>query len=419
MKTDCLVLGAGMVGVSAALHLQAKGRAVVLVDRRPASEETSYGNAGLIHREGVLPYAFPRDLRKILTYALNRSPEANLHWRAIPWLIPFVYEYWRNGTPERIAATAAGLRPLVERCIDEHATLMADAGISAMMRRTGYIKIFRSDEHFNHELETDIAARRTYGVTAEPKTPDEVRDLEPHLTGPMAGGILMPQAVSVADPGAVGKAYADLFVRRGGKFITADARTLERVAVGPLSHMWRLQRVEGAITAPVVVVALGPWTGEIVRPLGVTLPLAVKRGYHMHYGSRGNATLSRPVVDADNGYLLTPMTQGIRLTTGAEFALHDAPATPVQLEKVEPLARALYPLADRVDATPWLGSRPCFPDLLPMMGEAPGLKGLWLDCGHHHLGFTLGPVTGRLLAQLITGETPFIDPKPYRAVRFS
>ena len=385
----------------------------MLVDRRPAAEETSYGNAGLIQREGIVPYAFPRDFRKMLRYALNQGPEANLHWRAVPWLAPFLYQYWCYGTPERIAATARAARPLIERCIEEHEALMTEAGIAGMMRRTGYLKVFRSPERYAAELDADVAAKAKYGVTAEAKTADEIRALEPHLTGPFAGGLFMPQPVSVADPGAVGKAYAELFVKRGGLFVTADARTLEQVTDG-----WQVARVEGAITAPAVVVALGPWSADIVRALGVSIPLAVKRGYHMHYAPLRNATLNRPVIDGENGFVLSAMTRGIRLTTGAEFALRDAPSTPVQLGRVEPVARALFPLGERVDAEPWRGARPCFPDMLPMIGEVPGLTGLWLDCGHHHLGFTLGPVTGRLLAEQMTGAERFTDLAPYRVGRF-
>ena len=413
MRTDVIVLGAGMVGVSAALHLQQRGRQVVLVDRRPAAEETSYGNAGIIQREGVVPYAFPHDFGKILKYALNRLPEANLHWRAVPWLVPFIHQYWRYGTPERIAATARAARPLVERCIDEHKALMAEAGIGDMLRATGYLKLFRTPERLDRELGLDAKAKAAYGVTAEAKTPEQIRALEPHLRGEFAGGLYMPQPASVADPGAVGKAYAELFVKRGGTFVTADARTLAQTADG-----WQVARVEGAITAPAVVVALGPWSADIVRPLGVSIPLAVKRGYHMHYKTLGNAVLSRPVIDGENGFVLAAMTRGIRLTTGAEFALRDSAPTPVQLGRVEPIARGLFPLGDRADAAPWLGARPCFPDMLPMIGEVPGRRGLWLDCGHHHLGLTLGPVSGRLLAEAMTGGSPFADMAPYRVARF-
>ena len=402
-----------MVGVSAALHLQSRGRAVVLVDRRPAAEETSFGNSGLIQCEGIVPYAFPRQLGKIIKYALNGSPEANLHWRAVPWLAPFLYKYWQNGTADRIAATARAAKPLVEGSLAEHEALMGEAGIAAMMRRTGYLKVYRSPDRYAAELINDEAARTRWGVRSQTRTEAEIRALEPHLTGPLAGGILMPEPVSVADPGAVGKAYAELFVERGGSFVTADARTLQATGGG-----WQVSRVEGPLTAAEVVVALGPWSADVLAGVGVTIPMGVKRGYHMHYRVLGNAALNRPVIDGDNGYVMTAMTRGIRLTTGAEFALRNAAPTPVQLGRVEPLARALFPLGDRVDAQPWLGARPCLPDMLPMIGPVPGKRGLWLDCGHHHLGFTLGPVTGRLLAEMMTGAAPFTDPAPYRVGRF-
>ncbi len=179
-----------------------------------------------------------------------------------------------------------------------------------------------------------------------------------------------------------------------------------------------MQTSTGPVTAPEVVVAMGSWSDDVLRPLGYRFPLGIKRGYHMHYRAEGNATLARPVLDAQNGYVITSMTAGIRLTTGAEFATRDAPPTPRQLDRVEPLARGIFPLGARVDAQPWLGRRPCLPDMLPVIGKAPRHQGLWLDFGHHHLGLTLGPVSGRLLAELMTGEAPFTDPTPYRADRF-
>jgi D-amino-acid dehydrogenase len=149
------------------------------------------------------------------------------------------------------------------------------------------------------------------------------------------------------------------------------------------------------------------------------LPLAFKRGYHRHYRPRGNAGLTRPVVDADFGYCLAPMEQGIRITTGAEFAARDDAPTPVQINRVEPAARALFPLGDGIEAQPWMGSRPCFADSRPVIGRAPGQPGLWLDYGHAHWGLTLGPASGRLIAEMITGAAPFCDPTPYAAERFA
>ncbi len=193
-----------------------------------------------------------------------------------------------------------------------------------------------------------------------------------------------------------------------------DARTLARSGAG-----WQVAAEEGAVTAEQAVVALGAWSPVVTKPLGYDPPIFVKRGYHMHYKPDGNAGLNHAVFDVANGYMLAPMRRGIRLTTGAEFAHRDAPPTPVQLGRVEPAARRLMPsLGTRVDPAPWVGARPCTPDMLPIIGAAPGQPGLWYDFGHGHQGLTLGPTTGRLLAAMMTGDVPFTDPAAYRPERF-
>ena len=413
LNADVIVLGAGIVGTATALHLLKRGRSVVLIDRRGPGEETSYGNTGIIQREGVVPYPFPRDIRLMAQYALNLRPEANLHWSALPKIAPWLYRYWQASTAQGLAATSRAARPLVERCIQEHEALMADAGILGMIRRTGYLRFHRSAQTLEKEIAKGEGDHKTYGVNFRPLGPRELEEIEPHLRGPKVGGVLMPEPVSVSDPGGVVKAYARLLEERGGRFLQGDARTL-----APLRSGWQVRTAEGPVAAGAVVVALGPWSDDVFRPLGMRLPFGVKRGYHMHFKPEGNATLNRPVIDVANGFALTPMAKGIRLTTGAEFALRDAPPSPVQLARVEPLAREIFPLGERVDAEPWLGRRPCLPDMLPIVGPAPKREGLWLNFGHHHLGFTLGPVTGRLLAEMMTGEAPFTDPSPYRADRF-
>jgi D-amino-acid dehydrogenase len=413
LNADVIVLGAGMIGVSTALHLQKRGRSVVLVDRRGAGEETSYGNTGIIQREGVVPYPFPRQVGLLAQYALNRRPEANLHWGALPRIAPWLLSYWRASTTAGLAATARAARPLIERCIVEHEALMTDAGITGMMRRTGYMRFYRSAAGLAAEIAKDEGYRETYGVNFRALDAHGVSELEPHLKIGGAGGVLMPDPVSVADPSAVVKAYARLFEERGGRFVQGDARTLQALRGG-----WQVRTGEGPVSAAAVVVALGPWADDLFAALDLKLPFGVKRGYHMHFKPIGNATLNRPVLDAENGYVLTPMVKGIRLTTGAEFALRDAPPTPAQLARAEPLAREIFPLGERVDPEPWLGRRPCLPDMLPVVGRAPKREGIWLNFGHHHLGFTMGPVTGRLLAEMMTGEAPFTDPEPYRADRF-
>ena len=413
MSNDVIVLGAGMVGVSTALHLQQRGRSVALVDRRGVAEETSYGNAGIIQREGIVPYLFPREWATIVRYAKNQSTDASFHWSALPSIAPWLIRYWRWSTPEGKASTAQAMLPLVTRCVDEHERLMTEAGIVGMMRRTGYLRLYRNESALAAAVREDEQNKQKYGVNSEPLDTAGLAGMEPHLKPVYAGGVFLPDPVSVADPSAVGKGYGDLFAQRGGALVEGEARSLTRDGAG-----WKVATRDGWISAPDVVVALGPWSDTVTRAQGLKLPLGVKRGYHMHYRAEGNATLNRPVIDTTYGFAMTQMARGIRVTTGAEFAERDALATPIQLERVEPHAREMFPLGERVEPEPWLGRRPCMPDMLPVIGQAVGKKGLWLNFGHHHLGFTLGPVTARLLAEMMTGEAPFTDPHPYRAERF-
>lgn len=414
MKADCIVLGAGMVGVSAAVHLVKRGRSVILVDRRGPAEETSYGNTGIIQTEAVIPYAFPREWQKLMKYAVNQTSEANWHYSAAAHIAPQMFRYWRSSSPERIAASSRAWKPLAALCLSEHEALAQEAGVTDMLRRTGYMKLYRTQAALDEAAAADARARDLFGISFKPIDRAELQAMEPHIGGPITGAIYMPEPVSVGDPGALGKAYAALFVKLGGKLATGDARTLARTADG-----WSIGGIEGPVEARDVVIALGPWADEVMAAQGVKVPMFVKRGYHMHYGARGNATLARPVLDVAGGYCLTPMTKGIRLTTGAEFSWRDAAQTPVQLAKTEPMARDIFPLTDRKEPEPWMGRRPCLPDMLPMIGPVVGRKGLWADFAHQHWGFTMGPVTGRLLAQLMTGETPLTDPYPYRTDRFA
>ncbi len=413
MKFDCIVLGAGMVGVSAALHLQARGRSVALVDRRGPAEETSHGNAGIIQREGVVPYMFPREWSTIFKYALNNSSEAYYQLSSLPQVAPWLFRYWRNSTPEGERQSALAMLPLVERCISEHEPLLEAAGLMGFVRRTGYMRVYRSQAALDQARTKDEAVKAKYGINHDLLDAKGVEALEPHLSDAIIGAVHFTDPISVSDPGAIGRGYADLLVKKGGRLLEGEARTLEAVAGG-----YRVATREGAAEAREVVVALGPWASELLRIHGVKVPLGWKRGYHMHYHAEGNATLSRPVIDAERGYCITPTQRGIRLTTGAEFAGRDAPASPVQLGRAEAAAQQIFPLGHRLDAEAWLGRRPCMPDMVPVIGPTPGKLGMWLAFGHHHLGFTLGPATGRLLAEMMTGETPYTDPKPYRVDRF-
>jgi D-amino-acid dehydrogenase len=413
LKADVVVLGAGMVGVSAALHLQQRGRDAILVDRHElAGEETSFGNAGLIESASVFPYMFPRDFAQILQYALNRSPQVRYRLSDLPYSLPWLLRYFLASSPDRALHSAMAELPLIRRSLIEHEALIAEAGVPELLRKTGWLKLFRSDASLANAVR-DVERARQYGVEGEVLDRKAVAAREPNLTGEFTGAIYFPSPGFIPDPGALAKAYTALFKRKGGRFVVGDARTLEQDA-----GRWRVSGPEGGIVAREVVVALGPWSDLVFGPLGYSIPLGIKRGYHLHLAPRGNAVLNQPVLDFDLGFLLAPMNRGIRLTTGVEFARRDAPCTPVQIKQALPRARALFPLGEAIDAKPWMGARPCLPDMLPVIGKAPRHAGLWFDFGHQHHGLTLGPATGRLLAEMMTGETPFADPRPFAAARF-
>jgi D-amino-acid dehydrogenase len=412
-RVDAIVLGAGIVGTSVALHLAKRGLAVALLDRRAPGEETSYGNAGIIEGNVVFPPAFPSDPLAVLRVALKRATEANYHLSFLPQVAPWLLAFRANSSPERLLETSRAMRPMYAAALAEHEVLLAEAGATRYLRKNGWLKLFRGDQSFA-KLDRELALAKEYGIPYRALDTDGARELEPSLTPVFRHAVHWEGVASVSNPLAVTQAYAARFAALGGVMMRGDARSLHRA-----DGQWRIDTAEGPVDAGQAVVTLGPFAPDLLAPLGIKLPLGIKRGYHRHYKGAGNAALARPVLDADVGYCLAPMEQGVRLTTGAEFAARDAPPTPVQFDRLLPKAKGLFPLGEPVEATPWMGSRPCFPDSRPVIGRAPGKAGLWLAYGHAHWGLTLGPATGRLIAEMMTGATPFCDPAPYAAERFS
>jgi D-amino-acid dehydrogenase len=275
------------------------------------------------------------------------------------------------------------------------------------------MKVFRSARERDLRFAEAERWQREFGIRHRQLDARALQEQEPYLAPVLAGALHWTDPISVQDPQDLGLAYLKLFERLGGRFVQGNAASLEAEGEG-----WRLRSAQGPLQAGGAVIALGPWADVLTRSLGYDLPLAVKRGYHMHYRAAGEAKLNHPILDVERGYFMGPMRRGIRLTTGAEFALRDAIRTPVQLGRAEPIARDLFPLAERLDNEPWMGARPCTPDMLPVIGAAPKHRNLWFAFGHAHHGLTLGAVTGRLLAEMVVGETPFVDLAPYSAARF-
>ena len=412
--SDVIILGAGIVGIATGIYLLRRGRSVTLIDRNEPGHETSFGNAGIIQREGVRPHAFPRDLHMLMQVGLHLSTAARYEPLALPRLAPALLRYWWASSPESYKRVVQSYAPLIGRSIITHADLMAEAGpeAKALVSKSGWLLAFRSEKGLRNEAEKALGDQ-AFGISHKVIEWPELKQMEPSLLGGLAGAIHWTDPWTVRDPGALVSQYFSLFQRLGGTFVEGAANGLTQGSGG-----WSTQVNGATISGKQAVVALGPWAPEVLDKLGYRLPLFVKRGYHMHYGTEGNATLNKLVLDAEVGYALAPMSRGIRLTTGAEFAMRDAAPTPIQLAKAESAAKELFPLGERRDPQPWKGARPCTPDMMPIIGKAPRHEGLYVGVGHAHHGFTLGPATGELLAQAMTGEATAIDIKPFGMERF-
>ncbi len=410
---DVVIVGAGIAGVSTALHLQQRGKKVALIDRRGAGQETSYGNSGVIGNTYILPFGFP-SWKKVLPILMDRDISARLRYadllRSLPWIVDFFFK----SLPTTRRENCRNLWPLQMNSIADHSRQMQGAGASHYLSSTGRVALYRSEETFAGDImERDMA--KELGVTFDVMDAAEFQSIEPHLRPVYRKAVRWPMSARINNPGALVGAYAEKFVSEGGVFLENDVSALNQVG----DYAWHVETRQGKVLAGQVVVCAGPWAMEMLKPLGYKFPLGFKRGYHRHFAATGGAMLSHAILDYDRGYLIIPMEQGYRLTTGVEFAGLHAPSTPVQIDRALPHASELFPLGEAVDAEPWHGSRPCFPDSLPVIDRAPRHKGLWFNIGHGHFGFTIGPSTGRLLAEMMVGEKTFCDPTPYRATRFN
>ncbi len=411
MSRTILVLGAGIVGVSCALALQQRGFAVTLLDRREPGRETSYGNAGVIGRSSLVPLNNPGLYAKLPGYLGNRHPALHLDWRRAltspGWMLRFLWE----GRASQAAARIAAMDGLTATAVTRHRALMQQAGISHRLRETGTLKLWRSEAGLaSARAEQDLL--KAHGVESEILDRQGISALEPSLNPIFPTGLFIAANGSVDSPGAVTAGYAALFVARGGTLIQEEVGSLRREGA-----LWRVQTTQRMYEASDVVIALGPWSADLLRPLGLDPKLDVERGYHRHFAAGDGARLSRPVYDVDAAYFMTPMEEGYRVTSGVDLSLRDAPDQLRQIESVTQSAREAFPLGSVLGKT-WRGARPTLPDSLPMIGAAPGHQGLWLAFGNQHLGFSTGPMTGELLAALLNGEAPPIDPKPYAPGRY-
>jgi D-amino-acid dehydrogenase len=410
-----LVLGAGAVGVSTALRLQQHGSSVVLLDRVGVGLETSYGNAGIIQREAAEPYAMPRDLRSLLAIGLGRSNDVDYSVAAVLGQAGPLARYWWSSAPSRYRAIGRAYATLIAHSTSAHAPLIDALGSQAegLVRRDGYRVLFRSARKQDEMTAQAEQLAGDYGIAWRSLSASELQQAEPALLSGGLGGIHWLDPWTVSSPGGLIQAYGALFEQRGGTVLKAAVRGLSRSAGGA---GWVVETDQGPQEAEQVVLALGPWSIGLLQMLGYAFPMVRKRGYHRHFSATPGLDL--PLMDSGFGYVMAPMQQGLRLTSGAQLCAADAPARDVQLRRAEQAARGLLDLGAACEDQAWFGTRPCMSDMLPVIGEAPNHKGLWLHFGHGHQGFTLGPASADMLVDLMTGQTPAVDPLPFSPRRF-
>jgi len=407
------VVGAGIVGVSCALHLRRAGHDVSLLDPRPPGTATSFGNAGGIVTGAVVPNSTPalrRDLHRIL---FDRNNPVRLRWSYLPQLTPWLLQFLRNGSDTHVRRIARALQPLVSSAYEAHRELIALSGADGIVRPVGWLKVYASEGSFaGTQYERSIMAE--HGVRFDVLGRDEIRQLEPALAPRFEKALFQPDSAFVSSPRKLTEAYAAHFARVGGVVVQERVR-----GVAPESGGVMLDCEFGYRRVDTVVIAAGAWSKELARQVGDRVLLDTERGYHLNL-ERGQAgDLRRAVVFPDHGgFVLAPMQDGIRLTSGVELAGLAAPPDFSRIRRLIPRALEVLPGLSSQVTRQWMGYRPSTPDSLPVIGRSPRSPLVYYAFGHQHLGLTLGPITGRLIAALVSGQRPEFDVSPYRIERF-
>lgn len=405
------ILGAGMVGVTSALALQAKGFDVLLIDKSPIASETSFGNAGMITPSSLIPLNNPRLVKQLPSLLKNDGIgfryKLSYVMQQLNPLLHFLIQSKQSLTQPRIHH----LFQLIEHSRGLHQQLATLTAGKEILRPTGWLKLYREPKSYlNARYERDIYQQ--FDVLTETLEPQQIQALEPVLSPIYHRAFLIREALSVANPRSLVKSYATLFEKRGGKIAQREVQKIKQIPVG-----WCLKsKDEEDIHCEQIVLAAGPWSKKLLQPLGLKLPMIFERGAHREYNVQDTNPLQIPIHDVDGGYVMTPVAQGVRLTCGVELNHLPAKYSPVQLDLAEGAAREAMLLPAEA-STHWQGARPTLPDSLPVIGQTKK-TGLWLNTGHQHIGFSTGPACAELLAELMHGSNTTLDGRCFSPARF-
>jgi D-amino-acid dehydrogenase len=412
MGRSVTVIGAGIVGVCCALHLQREGFSVRLVEKGEPGRAASFGNSGSFGTASCVPFALPGVLKKVPRMLFDPDSPLKLRWSHIPSALPWFVRFIEAARPARVEAIAAARNSLLLHTHEGYAPLIDDAGAGQLVDTRGLMMVFESEEAFENAAYA-LDLRRRNGVHMDVLDGNEARQMEPALSPKVIKAVSLPDVHRTIDPFRLTAALVENFVRRGGEVVKADVRGFQIGSNGPT----RIITEWGAMLVDLVVIAAGVWSRPLAAELGTYVPLEAERGYHVMFGAQDFA-LQRAIVSADRNVSVAHMVDGIRATGIAEFAEPDAPPNMANARLVRRHAQALMPGLKGEPVSQWMGPRPSHPDSKPVIGRSPRHPNVFFAFGHDHLGLTMAGITGKLVAELALGLPPSVDLAPFRPDRF-
>lgn len=416
-RRDVIVIGAGVVGLSSALWLQRAGHRVTIVDRAPPLMSNSYehactfGNATTIAFSSCIPVATPGIIGNVPKMLLNPEGPLSIVWRDLPQLVPWLLRFLRSSTRSEVERITAILAELLRFAEAGHATLIEEAKFADRVRRGGCLYVYTSEKGFA-SARTGIDLRRREGVRMMLLDPDDIREREPSLAPSYYKGVLFHDSYNLDDPHGYARGLASAFESRGGTFIKADVR-----AVTAANDTVSVVTPDGIQAAQRIVIAGGAWSKTLAAQVGDNIRLGTERGYHVLFPDCGHL-LSGPTCFAEQGFFMTPLSEGLRAAGTVELGGLGKPLRPHRTHMITRVARRLLPGLTE-PSREWLGFRPSMPDSLPVIGPSPRDPRFIYAFGHGHIGLTLGGITGRLVADIVSGRTPAVDLAPLRPDRFN
>jgi len=406
------VVGAGIQGVCISLFLIKKGFKVTLIDRdEPGKNSASYGNAGHFSPYACVPLNRPDILVDIPSMLLSTTGPLALKWNYVPRMIPWFLKFMKNCSKKKMLHTTKYMHQILDLALPAYDELFQDINISELVENKGIIYFWTEKDLKSRNLE--IKLRNQFGVKQQLLTPHEIHDLEPHIRKIYHGGVLYPNARHTRNPRKILLKLLDLFLQLGGNFEKKNVKSIaftdnEKPKIETESKKYIFDKV---------VLACGAFSKKLTDQVGESIPLDTERGYHVHFKGYDHL-LSRPVIFLNKGFGITPMEQGLRVVGTVEFGGLINPPNKKRILNLVNNAKYLFPNLGKHEDE-WLGFRPTLPDFLPVIGPSKNHKNLFYSFGHHHLGWTLGAISGKILASMIAEENTNLDLSPYNSLRFS